>query len=201
MTRFLRAALLILATFTAATGCRKKLEPIKPDTSGADAEAAARERARLDSIKKAEQARKDSMDRVLKEGAGKETDATPPAAGRTEAEVKKLLTAPIYFDLDKSELTDTARGTLDVKIGILKSRPEIKLRINGHTDDRGSDEYNLALGVSRAAEARRYMVTNGIDEKRFQIQSFGAEQPVDPEQNEEAWAKNRRCEFEIMGNK
>ena len=74
----------------------------------------------------------------------------------------------------------------------------MRLRISGHTDERGSDEYNLALGQRRAAAARRFLETRGVDPSRIDIVSFGEERPVGMGASETAWASNRRDEFEIV---
>ncbi len=108
------------------------------------------------------------------------------------------LTAPIYFDYDMSDLRDDARATLESKIPVLNANPQIRLRIAGHTDERGSDEYNLALGQRRAAAARRYLESRGIEASRIDIVSFGEERPVAAGSHEGAWSQNRRDEFEII---
>jgi len=76
--------------------------------------------------------------------------------------------------------------------------PSIRLRIDGHADERGSVEYNLALGLRRANAAKQFLVGFGLDESRFETQTFGESRPLDPRSNEEAWAKNRRAEFHII---
>ena len=116
---------------------------------------------------------------------------------RAAAERARVLTATIYFDLDRSDLSADARSTLDAKLGILTGSPEIRISIAGHTDERGSDEYNMALGQRRAAAARRYLVQRGIAATRIDITSFGEERPVCSESFEGCWSQNRRDEFEI----
>jgi peptidoglycan-associated lipoprotein len=74
----------------------------------------------------------------------------------------------------------------------------MRIRVAGHTDNRGSDEYNLALGQRRAAEVKRYLVTRGIAAERIDVVSFGEERPAVAQDNEDAWGKNRRGEFEII---
>ena len=116
---------------------------------------------------------------------------------RAEAERRRLVEAAIYFDYDRSDLSAEARSTLDSKLGILASTPSIRIRISGHTDDRGSDEYNIALGQRRAAAAKRYLTQRGIDGARVDIVSFGEEQPACTATGESCWAQNRRDEFQI----
>ena len=119
---------------------------------------------------------------------------------RAAADQARILATTIYFDLDRSDLSADARSTLDAKLGILTSSPAIRIRVAGHTDERGSDEYNIALGQRRAAAARRYLVQRGIAADRIDITSFGEEQPVCTESFESCWSQNRRDEFEITSS-
>jgi peptidoglycan-associated lipoprotein len=107
------------------------------------------------------------------------------------------LTAPIYFDLDSDALTDADRASLDAKVGILNASAGVKIRVAGHTDERGSDEYNLALGQRRAAAAKRYLTQHGVPDASIDIISYGEEHPAMDGHDETAWSKNRRDEFEI----
>ena len=126
------------------------------------------------------------------------TPAVDSTAMRVEA-ARNALLARIYFDFDRSDLTDSARATLDAKLPVLQANPNMRIRITGHTDARGSDEYNLALGQRRAAAARRYLVSRGIAASRFETVSRGEEQPAVPNASTEAdHAQNRRDEFEII---
>ena len=109
------------------------------------------------------------------------------------------LTATILFDYDRSEITDDARAKLDQKVPILTQNTGVRIRIAGHTDSRGSDEYNLALGQRRAAAAKRYLTDRGIDGSRIEIVSFGEERPTCTDEAEGCWSRNRRDEFEITG--
>ena len=105
----------------------------------------------------------------------------------------------IYFDFDSSTLSDTARQTLTRNFAVLKKTPQSRIRVEGHCDERGSDEYNLALGERRAQEAVRYLATLGVPVDRLSALSYGKEKPADPGHTEAAWAKNRRDEFVITG--
>ena len=109
------------------------------------------------------------------------------------------LTATIYFDLDRSDITDETRTKLDAKVPVLTQNTGVRIRIAGHTDSRGSDEYNLALGQRRAAAAKRYLTDRGIDGSRIEIVSFGEERPTCTDEAEGCWSRNRRDEFEITG--
>ena len=110
---------------------------------------------------------------------------------------RNALTAVVYFDYDASDLTTDTRARLDAKLPVLTANPGIRLRITGHTDGRGSDEYNLALGQRRAAAAKRYLTDRGIDQGRIEIVSMGEERPAAQGEDESAWSQNRRAEFEI----
>ena len=112
-------------------------------------------------------------------------------------EMRRTLSAPIYFDFDRSELTQSARSTLDAKIAVLNSNPGVKVRVAGNADERGSDEYNMALGQRRAAAAKRYLSQHGIDEARIEAVSYGEERPAMRGKGESAWSQNRRDEFEV----
>jgi peptidoglycan-associated lipoprotein len=163
--------------------------------------------ARRDSIAAA--ARADSIARVERERARADSVRAQVLAGDTagmisgaspsglDAERAATLAAPIHFDFDRSDLRPEAITLLDQKVAILRSAPLLEIVIEGHCDERGSDEYNLALGNRRAAAAKRYLVEHGIADSRITIVSFGEERPVDPRHSEEAWAANRRSEFVV----
>ncbi|HBG04328.1 MAG: hypothetical protein A2075_17710 [Geobacteraceae bacterium GWC2_58_44] len=104
----------------------------------------------------------------------------------------------IYFDFDASTLSAAARQTLTGNFETLKQNPASKLRIEGHCDERGSDDYNLALSESRARAAQRYLTALGIPAERLSTIGYGKEKPADPGHDEKAWAGNRRDEFVII---
>ena len=108
------------------------------------------------------------------------------------------ITAPIYFDYDKSTIRPDAAATLDAKLPWLTSNPGMRIRIEGNADERGSDEYNLALGQRRAAAAKKYLVEHGIDASRFDLVSYGEERPVCTTHDETCWQQNRRDDFVIV---
>jgi peptidoglycan-associated lipoprotein len=101
----------------------------------------------------------------------------------------------IYFNFDSSVLSPEATASLAKAADLLKREATTRIRIEGNCDERGSDEYNLALGDRRANAARQYLVTIGISADRLSTVSYGREKPADPGHNEDAWAKNRRDEF------
>ena len=104
----------------------------------------------------------------------------------------------IYFDFDQFTLSAEARKTLADNAEYLKANSGTQVVIEGHCDERGSDEYNLALGESRALAARNYLVSLGISAKQLSVISYGEEKPAAMGSNEEAWAKNRRAEFKAV---
>jgi peptidoglycan-associated lipoprotein len=107
------------------------------------------------------------------------------------------LAAMINFDYDQAQVRPADQQTLDRKAAILAANPQVKLRISGHADERGSDEYNLALGNRRASAAKRYLENKGVDASRLEVVSYGEERPLNPGSDETAFAQNRRDEFEI----
>ena len=104
----------------------------------------------------------------------------------------------IYFDFDKSDLRAISKEELQKIASWLSQNPDTKIRIEGNCDERGTDEYNLALGERRAVAAKNYLVSLGISSKNIYTLSFGEENPADPGHNEAAWSKNRRDEFNIV---
>jgi peptidoglycan-associated lipoprotein len=194
-----RLLLVVLAAAFATTviACGgKKAAPATTATPqpqpNADSLAAA-DKARKDSIAEADRAREEA-DRL----AQQRTADSLAALGRTSEAVRAMLATMIHFDFDKSNIRPGDASVLDQKIAILQANPGARIRIAGHCDERGSDEYNLALGNRRATSSKQYLVSHGIDAGRIETISYGEERPLDPGHNEEAWAKNRRAEFDIV---
>jgi peptidoglycan-associated lipoprotein len=133
--------------------------------------------------------------------------ATPPAPSPVAVDTVRAapdtrpttLAERIHFALNRSDLSPEARTTLAAKAEILRASPNVTLRISGHADERGSDEYNLALSKRRAAEAKRFLTQQGVDSMRLETVGYGEEQPLDPSETEPAWAMNRRAEFSVVG--
>ena len=99
---------------------------------------------------------------------------------------------PVYFDFDKSFIRDDARSVMKANAEWLKANPSVKVKIEGNCDERGTKEYNQALGQRRATSAKKYLTDLGISGKRISLISYGKEKPICSEQNEECWQKNRR---------
>jgi peptidoglycan-associated lipoprotein len=107
----------------------------------------------------------------------------------------------VHFSFDSAALSDSARSTLKVNADWLKSNPAASVQIEGHCDERGTAEYNMALGAKRAQAALDYLATLGVAANRMSTVSYGEEIPVCKEHNEECWAKNRRDRFAVSGSK
>jgi peptidoglycan-associated lipoprotein len=104
----------------------------------------------------------------------------------------------IYFDFDKYNIRSEGRLILKENYAVLQGVPGVEVLIEGHCDERGTVEYNLALGQRRANATRDFLVSLGMDSPQLSTVSYGEERPQDPRHNEEAWAKNRRCHFVIL---
>jgi len=117
--------------------------------------------------------------------------APPPSPPKVTAEDFK----PAFFDFDSYKLREDARQALDQDAKLLRDNPSVQVTIEGHCDERGTAEYNQALGEKRAQAARDYLSGAGIDASRLQMVSYGKERPFDPGHDENAWAKNRRAHF------
>ena len=101
----------------------------------------------------------------------------------------------IYFAFDQSELRPAAKSDLKFNAEVMRQHPKTRLLVEGHCDERGTNEYNLALGERRARAAKSYLVDLGVSASRIQTASYGEERPMVAGHNEQAWAKNRRDEF------
>ncbi len=173
-------------------------QPAPPPTPAVDsaairdsiARAEAARRAREDSIRRA----REEAERLAAER--RRADSLAMIARETER-AKGILAEMINFDFDKSNIRPGDAAKLDRKIALLQANPMLRITITGHCDERGSDEYNLALGNRRALAAKNYMVNRGIAADRIATASRGEEQPLDPARTEAAWERNRRDEFTV----
>lgn len=179
-----KSVLAMLAVGLVLTACKKKQPetpaPItqpatRPDTAGQGAE-----RLRADSI--------------ARENARREEAARLAAA---TAEVRNALTEMVFFDYDQAEIRGDMQDVMGRKAAALRANPTVTLRIEGHADERGSVEYNLALSLRRANAVREYLSGAGLDVGRFEVAAFGEEQPLESGQSEDAYARNRRAAFQI----
>ncbi len=159
---------------TIFSGCAEKQSVVKDDT--------------LKAARDAEAARK------AKELADREA-ALRAEAARRDAALRAMTPQDIYYDYDKSSILPDARETLKINAEIFTRKSSARIVVEGHCDERGTAEYNMALGERRAQEAKRYLVDLGINASRMETISYGEERPLDNRSTEEAWAKNRRAHF------
>jgi peptidoglycan-associated lipoprotein len=181
----LALALVCLVVFLVPS-CTKKRISSEPTIS---AEEEARRRAEEEARRREE----GLTEQDLKEGSLSEQMARE----RMETEKEIFENEDIYFEFDSVRLTPDAQAILSQKAKWLKENTRVRVIIEGHADNRGTNEYNLALGEGRAQSVKAYMVALGIDSNRMSTISYGEERPVDPAQTEEAWAKNRRAHFVV----
>lgn len=193
-------------------GCPKKTvvkeEPSlqKEEAARLDAERAAREKEAREREAREREAREREAARVKEEEARKEESARKEferslVAKKTpgiEGEVfESRMLKRVHFDFDRFDIRPGDMEVLKENAALLRKFPSVKVQIEGHCDERGTAEYNLALGERRANSTKNYLVSLGISADRLSTISYGEERPLDPGQNEEAWAKNRRAEFVV----
>ena len=153
-------------------------------------------RAYQDSVRAAEEAARRAAEEEARRRA-----AEAEARRRAVAAAIETLEEMVFFDYDMSEIRDDAASTLREKVGILRASPQVQIRIEGHADERGSTEYNLALGNRRAEAIRSFLTGFGLSESRFEIVSFGEGRPLAQGSNESSWARNRRGQFVITAGR
>lgn len=124
-------------------------------------------------------------------GVGCQQQRKPKSAG--ESKVKGL--SRIHFDFDKSDIKPESKKTLEDNASWLKKNKESNITVEGHCDERGTEEYNIALGHRRAKATKDYLVSLGVEAKRMKMKSYGEEKPLETCHNESCWWKNRRAEF------
>ena len=214
---------LILCLGLIVSGCPKKtIVKEEPSVKKADESAAEKEKAaRLEAERKEREAR----EREAREREAREREAREKDLAKLKEEAKKRqqeqkdferslvakktpgiegevfetkMLKRIHFDFDKYNIRPDDAEILKQNAAVLKKFPTVKIQIEAHCDERGTSEYNLALGERRASSVKRYLVSLGVDQKRISTISYGEERPLDPNQNEEAWTKNRRAEFIIL---
>lgn len=193
------ALLLLVPGLIFTTSCAKKRiiskPPVTPPTTAEEKArrgGPAEERARQDALA----AQKAIEERRLLEERLRE-EASQRREREDLAELERFLNEDIHFEFDKSSLLPEAREILRRKAKWLKAHPDVLVIIEGHCDERGTSEYNVALGDRRAWSAQTYLVNLGIVPERLTTISYGEESPLDPGHNEEAWARNRRAYFAI----
>jgi peptidoglycan-associated lipoprotein len=180
--------LMILCTVLFSLGCAKQaLEPVVTT-----------EIAKPQPQTQTETAKEQTDMKMGTPEAGQGTGMTTGKGALEQARVA-FENTDIFFEYDSFDLTTEAKKILAEKAGFLNSHSTIKVRIEGNCDERGTEEYNLALGERRAKAAQDYLVFLGIASERLTTVSYGEEKPFDGGHNEAAWAKNRRTHFAILG--
>ncbi|WP_291327916.1 peptidoglycan-associated lipoprotein Pal [Desulfovibrio sp. UCD-KL4C] len=182
-------AFMMIASFS--VGCSKK--HVESSTASPAVE------ERMNNQQESERARQEELARQqreqeLQEQALEEERRASEANKEFEASVAELGNI-IHFDFDSFEIKPEYRPLLQTKAELLKKYPNITIVIEGFCDDRGTEEYNLALGERRARAAYEFLILLGVAPERLSIVSFGEENPIDPAQNETAWEMNRRVQF------
>ncbi len=184
-------ALTLLLIFSVASCAKKKISS-EPATTTTEEEA----RQRADA-----EARQSELERqkTLKEEDLSDESLSGRMADRRTASAKSIFeNEDIYFEFDSIRLAPDAQEILTKKANWLRANPAAMVTIEGHCDNRGTNEYNLALGEGRAQSARAFLADLGIESSRLNTISYGEERPLDSAQAEEAWAKNRRAHFVII---
>lgn len=187
MHRFTIPVVVAVLALGGMAACGGNPEPEGP--TPAELEQARQDSIRAEEARRAEQARADSI------AAEREREA---AMAEETAMAREILEAMIHFGYDESDLTSEARQKLEQKLAVMRTNPDVAIRISGHADERGSIEYNRALGQRRAEAAKDFLVSRGISASRITTVSFGEDRPLVRASNEQAWAQNRRDEFTIV---
>jgi peptidoglycan-associated lipoprotein len=200
----LMAATLICLVIFLAGSCTTKRVRVGAETGAGDEgraeEVREGQRPQERELSPAERERREAERRMEAErkAEGKEGVRQREKEQMLQSEALAFESEPIYFDFDESILKPEARAVLDKKAAWLRKNPQYALRIEGHCDERGTSEYNVALGEKRAVSAAEYLRQLGIPASRISTISYGEERPADPSHTEEAWAKNRRAEFRLF---
>ncbi len=191
----LRHAVVCALVPLAALGACKKRPQTAPTPDGGTPTVTGNEGANADSIRLATEA----ADRERAERERAERDRLERERIERETRgAREVLTEIVFFEFDSDEIGGEAEDKLRLKAAVLAANPGVRLRVEGHADQRGSTEYNLALGQRRAEAVRAFLANYGIDPDRFTTVSYGKERPLVEGEDEEAWARNRRAEFAIV---
>ena len=181
MKKFLIYALAIVLVFSFAVSCKKKPKEVPPPPPPQEVEQPKVEKVEPPVVQERQLTEEElflqkSLDQINRE--------------------KPLGT--IYFDYDRAVVRDDARATLDGNAAWLKKFRTIKVLVEGHCDERGTEEYNLALGEKRAKSTQDYLLSLGVASDRIKIISYGKSQPINPGHDESAWQMNRRAQFLVI---
>ncbi len=189
--------ILILCFGLILTGCPKKTV-VKEEPSVKKAEELAAEQEKA---KKLETERAAKEKEVAKKAGEKEFEKSLVAKKEPGIEgvvLESKLLKDIHFDFDKYDIRPGDAEILKANAALLMKQTTVKIQIEGHCDERGTTEYNLALGERRANSVKKYLTSLGMSADRISTISYGKEKPLDPDHNEEAWTKNRRAHFILL---
>lgn len=169
------------------TACSKKEEPVvDPVVQEAPAEAVEAQQPQVN---------EDSLAALERERL--EAERLEAARKKLQEMMDRLMSEDVYFDFDRSELTEEAK-TLLIQVGeVLNQEPRFTITVEGHTDARGTEDYNLTLGSARSTKVKEFLSAYGIAAERMETISFGEEKPKQAGESEEAFAKNRRANFRV----
>jgi peptidoglycan-associated lipoprotein len=185
--------ILVLSLF-ALYGCPKKAEvSSEPELQPQKVEQAPTKSAEDIAAEKA--AEKAAEEKRAAEAAAARAKAAEEEKAREASAKSEAGLQPIYFDFDKSFVRDDAKAVMKANADYLKANPQVKVRIEGNCDERGTIEYNQALGQRRATSAKKYLTDMGISAKRISLISYGKEKPLCNQSTEDCWQKNRRDDF------
>ena len=193
-------ALVVCLSMTFLIGCAKKTG-LKSDTAITQDQKVVAKGAPAGVSSTDDQATVSAREKALREQAMKDKaqrDAAAKGAGKDAVDLKDIQIRDINFDYDKYDLTPAAQATLKAGAPAYLKYREYKLVVEGHCDERGTVEYNLALGQKRADESAKYLCDMGIEKERIKTISYGKEAPLATGNSEAAWAKNRRAHFVVF---
>jgi peptidoglycan-associated lipoprotein len=193
--------ILILCFGLMVAGCPKKTVVKEEPSVKKGEEAALAEREKAAKLEAEKAAKERELAKIKEEEAKKEFEKGLVAKKEPgiEGEVfESKLLKDIHFDFDKYDIRPEDAEVLKGNAALLTKYPKVKIQIEGHCDERGTVEYNLALGERRANSTKKYLISLGIAADRISTISYGKERPLDPGHNEEAWAKNRRAHEVIL---
>jgi peptidoglycan-associated lipoprotein len=203
----LLTALTVLLSLGLGTACTK---PLPPEPAVDIAAEEARKKAEEDAIKKAqddaeaarraaeEAARREAERRAAEEAARREAERRAAEARAALQAAAAGVLVDVNFDYNRDDIRRVDRAKLQAIAEFMKAYPEVGILIEGHCDERGTIEYNIALGERRAFAARSYLAGLGVSESRFSTRSYGKERPKVTGDSERSWFQNRRCEFKLQ---
>ncbi len=189
--------ILILCFGLILTGCPKKTV-VKEEPSVKKAEPLAAEKEKAATLEKEKALREKEVAKKTGEKEFEKSLVAKKEPGIEGLVLESKLLKDIHFDFDKYDIRPGDAEILKANASLLMKQPTVKIQIEGHCDERGTIEYNLALGERRANSAKKYLISLGMPTDRISTISYGKEKPLDSSHNEEAWTKNRRAHSIIL---